>query len=278
MSFLKDSISKFQSLNKRIKIFIGLFLVIVLVFSYRSCSRSMITSQVFRIARPSDWNFLQLTGKERNLQAFTDELLFKIAQAQNLKIEIFSTAESLLMRGLDSELYDGVITTLTPNVISEQHYIFSNPLYSYGQVLIVRRNSEITSLDQLAKKPVGIKRGVFASQIPGVYATILTPYDNVGNALSDLERDRIDGVLLDAWSAYVYTQGYYQDRIHVITNPLTNEALRLVVRNEFIPQEWMEAFNHQLTVFQQDGTYAQLLDKWGIYNTLKNITPVTEIQ
>lgn len=270
--FDNSLISYFKTkLSTKYKIFFSICLLLLLVLSYRACTRSLVSSHIFRIARPSDWNFLELTGKEKNLQAFTDDLLLMIARAQGLRIEIFSLSERSLLRALDQELYDGIVSYTTPNPVNQQRYIFSEPLYLFGQVLIVGSQSKVTSLNQLQKKLVGIKRGIFASQIPGIYGTILTPYDNVGSALSDLDRDRIDGVILDAWSAYVYTQGYYNGKIKVVSEPLTDEGLRLITRQGFIAQEWIEAFNEQLEAFKKDGTYAQLLDKWGIYNTMQKM-------
>jgi len=258
-----------KNLNRRKKIILAVCLVILGALTYRSCTRSLVSSHVFRIARPSDWNFLELTGKERNLQAFTDDLLLMIAKAQDLRIEIFSVSDRSLVRALDTELYDGIVSSLLPDPINTRRYIFSDPFYLYGQVLIVRGDSSISALNQLQKKKVGIRRGIFASHIPDVYGTVLTPYDNVGNALSDLDRGLLDGVLLDAWSAYVYAQGYYKGRIKVVSAPLTKEGLRLITLKGFIASEWVEAFNEQLQIFKEDGTYASLLEKWGIYNTMQ---------
>lgn len=257
--------------NKRTRIILISFLIVVLFFFlFRSCSVKKVdfSHRAFRVARDYSMMPLQLTGKGLNMRAFSDDLLLGIAKEENIKIDILSTQANNLLSGLDFGSYDGILSLLQPNVANEEKYHFSNPYYLLGPVLVVRNSSQVTSLEQMSGKIVGIKNGSSSVYDVERYpAVLLVTYDNMSIALEDLISNKIDGVILDVWTAYVYIQGFYKGLLKIATPPLTKLGLRLVARNEPYADFLIERFNKGLEVLKANGTYDVLLHKWGLFDT-----------
>lgn len=249
---------------------IALILIILIFFGlFRSCSTSEKKGKsTYHIARDLNWAPLSLMGKERNMRAFSDELLFAIANKAHLRISLLAVNYGYLLEGLDAGKYDGILSVLTPNVVNQTHYLFSDPFYLLGPVLVVQENSPINSLDQMEGKIVGIKNG--SSSVYNVEhfpSILILTYDNMILALEDLVNNKVDGVIMDAWPAHVNVQGNYKGKLKIVTPPFTKEGLRLVTLREPEYAHLVESFNEGLEELKKDGVYDELLKSWDLFNT-----------
>jgi polar amino acid transport system substrate-binding protein len=248
-------------------------LLFALVYTCSS-SEKKIAKTSYTIARDLNWAPLQLMGKERNMRAFSDELILAIANKMHLKVVLVPAIYSNLMDGLDEEKYDGVFSVLLPNVVNQTHYFFSDPYYLLGPVLVVPQSSTITSLEQMKGKIIGIQNG--SSSIYNVehYPSILIlPYDNMSMALNDLANNKIDGVIMESWPAHVYIESFYKDQLKIVTSPLTNTGLRLVTLRKPEYRHLIESFNEGLIELKKEGEYDRILNEWGLFNSEIKPTP-----
>lgn len=118
--------------SRRSKLITAGILLLILLFLglFKACSgKGPMKTKKYLIARESDWSRLSLTGKERNLQAFTDDLITSAAVKANLLIQIVVVGADYLWSGLDNGTYDAVVSTLMPNVVNQENYIFSDPFF-----------------------------------------------------------------------------------------------------------------------------------------------------
>lgn len=249
---------------------VAVLILVVLFFSlFRSCSRTPhpLKKNVYYVARDSSVAPLQLMGKETSMRAFSDDLIYAIASAVDLQVIIMTVGIDNLLTGLDEGDYDAIFTALSPNAINEEKYFFSNPYYLLGPVLIVRKTEDVTSLEQMEGKIIGILTGASAVFNVDRYPSILiVTYDNPSAAFDALINDKIDGIVLDAWSAYTYIKGFYGDRLKIASGPLTNFGLRLVARNEADEAPLIQGFNKGLDILKANGTYKALVTKWGLFD------------
>lgn len=241
-------------------------LTIVLFFGVRSCNSDerLWYGKLYKIARDSSWYPLDLLGKERSLLAFSNELIVAIAKDQSIKVELLSSGSENLFSGLDNKLYDAVLSSLSPTPYNHEFYLFSKPFYPLGPVLVVRSSSTVTNLNEMIGKSIGIPYGstLIYKEYPAIF---ITSYDNILNALNDLERNVIDGVILNRLTAYAYTIGLYTGRLKVATMPLTDEGIRLISRNDKESGFLIKKFNEGLQKAQENGTYNELLKRWGLF-------------
>jgi ABC-type amino acid transport substrate-binding protein len=264
MNKIRQVITRFKSLSpKKAFGYIGIPLLVVLSFWYWSNlkTRETIKDHLFVIAADNRWFPLDLHGQEQYMVGFVTELSQNIAKEEEIKIQVVPIGTSQLMDNLEKGYYDGIFSSLNPNILNEKKYSFSEPFYLTGPVLVVPVKSKATSINELYT--VGIVRGY--SLPPGVTnspKTSVIPFDNINFALSELTFGNIDGFLLDSIDAYAYVKGYYSGKLKVVTPPLDKEGLRLVTLNKFFGNELVKIFDQGLESIRKSKQYHKLLDKW----------------
>lgn len=223
---------------------------------------------VYHIGRDSTWYPLDLRGKERHMVGFANDLFQDISIEEGFFVHIFEVGTNALYDGLRLGRYDGVLSHLTPNVVNRKIYRFSDPFYLIGPVLIVRENSTARSLGDMEGKIIGVEIGarqVF--NIPEPLNVVFIPYDTAAAALENLDKNVIDGVILDALKAYAYTDGFYVGRLKVASSPLTDKGLRLISRKDPKSLLLISRFNKGLEKVKKKGVYGQLIEKWDLTDT-----------
>jgi len=270
MEKLKQLWSSIQSNTLLRRSLTAIFAILMVLILLRACNGRIVGAPNFyRIAADGTWYPLQLMGKEKNMMAFSDELLTAIGKEENFRAQLSVVQYRTLFEELEGGKYDGILSSLTPNVVTREKYRFSDPFYLLGPVLIVPVSSPVHSLEEMGGKTIGIKSGssvVF--NIEKYPSIIIVPYDNANDAVDSLLNNQIDGVIMEAMPAYVAVQGFYVGKLKVASNPLTLEGLRLVANLSYRHSEDMiDRFNEGLKAVHESGVYDALLEKWGLINT-----------
>lgn len=241
--------------------------IIVCFLLMKTCSTSTPTKRTFHIGSDNNWNILNLMGKEKNLGAFVDELLTNIANQQKIRITLSYGRYEELLTDLEERLFDGILSNIQPDSASEHSLVFSEPFLLLGPVLVVPLTSKLNNWEELKYKIIGIQ-----SQSPSIFeftqdsSILIRLYDNILTALEDLDKGRIDGVILPVWPAYIYTRSFFQNRLKVATTPLSKEGLRLIGMKNQNGKDLIEHFNKGLEELKKNGTYDKLVTKWGLVN------------
>lgn len=236
-------------------------LSLLLIFFTVACSSSK-EENAYKIARDPSWYPLNFMGKGPSVLGFSDDLISAIAQEEDIGIQQYLSSWSSIEDGLNQRRWDGILSSI-PEILSfKDRYSFSEPYLKLGPVLIVLNNSSITSLDEMEGKEVGIQTGssnvTFLEKYPSI---IIKPYDSIAESLEDLLAQKINGVLMPILPAQSYVRDLYQGELKIVTEPLSEEALRLVTLHDEYP-ELIGAFNSGLKKLKENGQYDQLLKKW----------------
>lgn len=246
-------------------------LALLVVWGIRSCTKSEGPKKsLYRIGRDSSWYPVPLFGKEKNLVAFTNDILGMIASEHNLRFEWVAANPNTLTEGLNSGFYDFILTTMRPNIVNEERYEFSELVFEFGPVLIVRQESEATSLSDMRGLTIGIPSGlstVFnAVRSAGAHSfdLLVVTYNNMNQAFKDLSNNQIDGVIIPALQAYSFTQGIYAGKLKVVTAPFTDEGLRFVALRSSKYDEILDIINKSLETMHANGAYNALIAKWDL--------------
>lgn len=248
------------------------FLAMLMVFGivFKSCSNQSSTkSPQFSIARDSSWYQVNLMGKDKNMTAFSDDLLVTIAKENRFRVKVIGNSPEALLSGIINREYDGILSSINPTPINQNSLIFSEPYFLLGPVLVVRFDSNFNSLEDMNGKMIGIESGSSQISVIQKYPSILlTPYKTLLDALSALDDDRIDAVIVDALPAYIYTRTFYPNRLKVATKPLNQDGLRLIMAKNSANEKFVELFNERLKEMEESDTYDFLIKKWGLVNTI----------
>lgn len=244
--------------------FVIAIVVILLSVSTIGCGRT--SNEVYRIARDPTWYPLWLLGKEKNVLAFSDELLAEVAEKEEISISVVTAGHNTVEAGLDNGEFDAAMTTLEPTAYRVDKYLFSDPYFLAGPILVVGKSSPVASLEDMRGRTVAVRTEALETfHLDGHSDVIFKFYESVARGLDALIRGEIDGVIMDLVPAYEYARGVYSEQIKVVGAPLTTMGLRLVASRERAP-DLVPMFNEALAELREEGTYQELLTRWGLTN------------
>lgn len=259
---------------KWLLIVVGLILLLLIFF--RQCSAKPVGhSNVYYVARNTNWYPLQLMGKDYDFLGFTDDLLHELGKELNLHFEIIDTGPDTMMEGLNSAVYDAAFTSMRPTANNQEQYLFSRPIFELGPVLVVRENSNIRSLAEMEGMTISVPYSAFniynaiASNLSPNLNYIIISYDSPNKALDSLVANTTDGVIMDVLPAYSFAEGFYRNKVKIVTLPLNNEGIRIITRHGPIYEKLIQQIDETLAKFEKNGTYDQFLKKWSLINPRK---------
>lgn len=239
----------------------GIILGLCLFYLFRSCTLDHLYEINYTIGL-TQWNELQLMGKERNFSAFNNQLWKDFAKQENFRIHLLISDNPL--RDLEQKKVDGILTNLQPSFLNEKHLIYSEPYFFTGPVLIIS-TTPIAEEYVTRKRIIGIPSNspliLSLEEDPAIQIKI---YNDILPALSDLREKKIDGAIFPAIPAYTYIQSFYRQELKIATLPLSDEGVRLVTAKNEKGETLIKKFNEQLAILKQNGTYHQMLEHWGI--------------
>ncbi len=277
-----DLVKRLFDTHKKRRWFSLFIIIIVFLLLIKACFHEGMIVHPYKIAFDPDWGQINLMEKGRNISAFSRVLLSEVGMIEKKRISLIQTnSGGDLLAGLYDHEYDGILTSLQPSPINQATLLFSDVYFKLGSVLVVRAGSPVKGWNELTRKIVGVQ-----ANSPNILdlekdSTIqIKLYDNILNALSDLDKSNIDGVLFPALQAYVYATTFYAGKLKIVTAPLTDEGLRLVALNTPDGKELIDEFNDGLKIIKENGTYDFILNNWGLFDTDKvaqpKIIPPTE--
>ncbi len=206
------------------------------------------------------------------LEGFDIDVINAIGKAANFNVQFQSLPFDGIIPALQSKTVDAAISaiTITPerlNTIS-----FSQPYFKAGLAIAVRaNNNDITNFDSLKNKKIAVQIGTTgakkAQSIPGVQ---IRTFDSAPLALQELLNGNVDAVINDApVTLYALKTGNLQG-IKVVSQLLTEEYYGIATTKN---SPNLKAINQGLTSILNNGTYAQIYQKW--FNTQPPPLPKT---
>lgn len=240
-----------------------LFLLLLPLFLFTSCSKEKKHSGYLIGIDPS-WYPLQVMGQEKNLFAFSLELLMEIAKEEHLPVAIFQMSWDNLILDLRKEKYEGILSSVRPYAFNSKEFSFSDIYLKTGPVLIVPLSSPWEGLDQIKGKQIGVMQGssatLFLQKYPGI---ILHSYDSIPALLDAISNQDVPVGVLDILIAQKYVSNLYANKLKLASSPLTEEGLRLLTLFGHSPL-LIKKFNQGLAALKMDGRYKKIQDKWGL--------------
>lgn len=145
---------------------------------------------------------------------------------------------------------------------------FSNPYLNNTQIIVTMADSPINSKKDLEGKSVGAqadstavtaveKDGDTMSKIKD--GSLVTFKDN-NDVLMDLESGRVDAVVVDEILARYYMRARGEEKYKVLDDNFGEEQYGVGIRKG--DTEFVDAFNKALAEVIEDGTAAQISEKW----------------
>ena len=238
--------------------------VVLLLFCVASCFWQSSTHRLYTIARSNKLEGINLHGEETSIQGFVEDLFFAIAKRKKfqIKFNIVENASTGVL--LQKQGVDGVVGFIEETHTNQRLYVVSEPIFTFGPMLVIRTQDAYKNLDELKNKVVGFDRAYAGFTEGGAnMSIIMQPYDQMTFAMEDLINGKIDACVLDSIHAYQLANSFYANKVKVVNPPLKEAELVLIAKRG--PEEaFIKLFNEGINELKSEGTYKKMLDYWGL--------------
>lgn len=230
------------------------------------CGAKSMTAKEGKLIMATNAEFPPYEYKEGDKIVGIDAEVAKlIADKLGLELEIADVDFDSIIPGVQSGKYDMGMAGMTVTDERKEKVNFSDSYATGVQVVIVKEDSEIKSIDDLEGKKIGAQQGttgyIYASDTPengGYGEDNVTGYQNGALAVEALKGGKVDCVIIDNEPAKAYVAA--------------NEGLK-ILETEFVTEDYAICFAKENTELQtkvnealkeliEDGSVKKVVDKY----------------
>jgi polar amino acid transport system substrate-binding protein len=199
--------------------------------------------------------------EDNELTGFDYDIAVAIAEEMGLELDTQTGAFDTLIQGVQSNRYDVLIASMTPTEERDQAVDFTDSYYTSGATMFVRNDSDCEDPTQMDNPTVGVASGT-------TYESFLQDEDWVGEirtftsdvtALQDVDSGRLDGAMTDRLVGLYQIDQAGRD-LRTCGDPLYTEEPAFAVKEG--NAALVEQLNEALAAIEEDGTYAEISEKW----------------
>jgi len=216
-------------------------------------------------ATDSTWPPMEFVDENKKIVGFSIDYMNEAGKLAGFTAEFKAVAWDGIFAGLAGGQYNAICSSVSITEERKQKMDFSIPYFKVRQALVVRKDSQVKSLDELKGKKVGTQistTGTFAVQ--KVEGVVSKTYDEVGLAIEDLYNGRIDGVVCDDPVAanYALTNEKYKATLKIAAVIETGEVEYYGIAVQKGNKEILDLVNKGIKAVQEKGIDQQLRKKW----------------
>jgi polar amino acid transport system substrate-binding protein len=199
-------------------------------------------------------------GRPPDYEGFEIELVDEIANQLGLEREYKDTGFDTIFRDLAQDKFDLVIAGATILPERERVVDFSDPYFLNEQSLLVKKGGDIRTIEDVAGKTVGVQKGTTGAAYAkeNAKAGDLRQYPEIDDAFNALIAGQVDAVIFDLIGTREAARTL--EDLEVAENYATDEVLAMAFAED--NDALREAANDIIAELKQDGTIAELYQKW----------------
>lgn len=199
--------------------------------------------------------------EDNELTGFDHDIAVAVAEELDLELKTETGAFDTLIQGVKSKRYDVLIASMTPTEERDEQVDFSDPYYSSGATMFVKNDSDCEDPTQMDKPKVGVASGTtYASFLEEEgWAGEIVSFTSDITALEDVDAGRLDGAMTDRLVGLYQIEQADRD-LRVCGEPLYTEEPAFAVNEG--NTELLDDLNEALAEIKDNGTYAELSEKW----------------
>lgn len=202
----------------------------------------------------------QIKGMEADLAR---EIANRILGSKN-KVVFKNVAPQDRINAAMSGDVDMVISTMTITPQRKKHVDFSVPYFVTGQVICVRKDSKISSLDDLINKRVIVILGTTGEKNIKRFApnALIQGYTDNTEAINAFKKGSDDAITTDDSLLEGLAMG--NSNYIILPKRLTKEPYGIAFRKSRQTNSFKHNINEIIKEIKLDGTLETIKDKWGI--------------
>jgi polar amino acid transport system substrate-binding protein len=213
---------------------------------------------------PHDW-FDSADGKWKGID---NDIVVHFLQSLGVKSWDFIVADwSALIPGLQAHRWDLMSVGMSITEKRKQLVSFSEPIYQYGDVIIVKKGNPENikgKSDYKGKKIGGILGATSIDEIQAVPGATAVPYKTHGDMVNDVAAGRIDAAQAGETTASYAAKVQPDPRVELLHNygGYSPRPSGMVFRKEDV--DLKAAADTELRKMKTDGTLVGILEKYGL--------------
>jgi len=199
-------------------------------------------------------------GRAPDYEGFDVDIVNEIARRLDLEPRFVKTPFDPIFRNLAQGRFDMVASASTITPERQQTVDFSDPYFPADQSLMVKRGSDVRTVDDLAGKTIGAQLGTTGAEYARneTDAENVRTYDLIDDAFNALQSGQIEAVIND-FPVSKYAERSKQDLV-VVQTIQTDENYGLAFAKE--STELQRRVNEALQEMKDDDTYTEIYRKW----------------
>ena len=230
------------------------------------CGAKSMTAKEGKLIMATNAEFPPYEYKEGDKIVGIDAEVAKlIADKLGLELEIADVDFDSIIPGVQSGKYDMGMAGMTVTDERKEKVNFSDSYATGVQVVIVKEDSEIKSIDDLEGKKIGAQQGttgyIYASDTPendGFGEENVTGYQNGALAVEALKGGKVDCVIIDNEPAKAYVAA--NEGLKILDTEYVTEDYAICFAKE--NTELQEKVNDALKELIEDGSVKRVVDKY----------------
>ncbi|MDO6724915.1 ABC transporter substrate-binding protein [Celeribacter halophilus] len=206
------------------------------------------------------WEFKNEAGE---FEGFEVDIINEVAKRLDMGVEIKGLDFRALFVATASGRVDAVISSLTTTQERLEAQSFTQPYFLGALGVGTKETAEISELSDLKDKRIGAIATSFGEawvkeREEELGYTSYSSYDSTANMLTDLRNGRIDAAVNDIVGLrYAFSQT--QGDLHVPLEIPTGDLFAIMMPKN---SDKLEMVNDAISEMKEDGTMAELFEKW----------------
>lgn len=241
----------------------------VLLASCVATTVSVSAEQVLKVgSTPTGIPFTFLDTKSQKIEGLMVDIITAVGKDAGFTVQIEPMQFSALIAALNANKVDIIAAAMFITPARKEVIDFSDPIYTYGEGLIVPKTDTKNYVvqDELKGEVIGAQVGtafVDAFKKSGLFSEVKA-YDTIPDILRDVNVGRLKAGFADyPILAYNLKQGNFSDvRLVDSFKPTIVGSVGIGVRKS--DQDLLGKINTSLAKLKADGTVAKILEKWGL--------------
>jgi ABC-type amino acid transport substrate-binding protein len=199
-------------------------------------------------------------GRAPDYEGFDVDIVNEIAQRVDLEARFVKTPFDPIFRNLAQGRFDMVASAATITPERERTVDFSEPYFPADQSLMVKRGSDVRTVEDLAGQTIGAQLGTTGADYAKdeTDAETVRTYDLIDDAFKALQAGQIEAVIND-FPVSKYAERSKRDLV-VVETIETDENYGLAFAQDSTALR--DRVNEALAEMKQDGTYTRIYRKW----------------
>ncbi|SEQ33982.1 amino acid ABC transporter substrate-binding protein [Piscibacillus halophilus] len=200
-------------------------------------------------------------NEEDELTGYDIEVITEVANRLDLEVDFKETQWDSMFAGLNAERFDVIANQVGIDEERQAKYDFSIPYtYSGAVVVVPEDNNDITSFEDIKGKKSAQSLTSNFGEIAEGHGAEIESVEGLAQSIELINQGRVDVTVNDKLAVLDYMNQKQDSTIKIAAEEenVSESAFMFNKGNE----ELVEAVNEQLEEMKEDGTLAEIAEKW----------------